>query len=189
MANLSHKCFIALTLSSFVFSPTAYLSAKEKSKGVTGSVVSPETLTENSTPTNLPLTYPMPLIREGSQQIEKAARATLMGRPGFLKEGGDAKSAFTSVDVQAPLRYGTSVVPHTTQLVRGYRSAKKNTSKDSITTTSPYNRAGKLYMQQTSTSGLGGCTASMIGRGLVLTAAHCLFSYGESPKYTGGNSV
>ena len=29
----------------------------------------------------------------------------------------------------------------------------------------------------------------MIGRGLVLTASHCLFSYGESPKYSGGSSV
>ena len=189
MANLSHKCFVALTLSSIVFSPTAYLSAKEKSKGVSGGVVSPETLTEISTTTNLPITYPMPLIREGSPQVERAARTTLLGRPGFLKEGGNIDTGFMSIDVQAPLRYGTSVVPHTTQLVRGYKSAKKNTAKDSITTTSPYNRAGKLYMQQTSSSGLGGCSASMIGRGLVLTAAHCLFTYGESPKYSGGSSV
>ena len=189
MSKLSHKCFIALSLSSFVFSPTAYLSAKEKNTGVSIEVVSAEKITKTSTPINLTPTYPMPLIREGSLKIQSAARATFLGQPGFFKEGGDPNNRITSIDFPAPVRYGTSVVPHTTQLVRGTRS-KKNTSVDSITSSSPYNRAGKLYIIQSSTStSFGACSASLIGRGLVLTASHCLFSYGESPKYTGGTSV
>ena len=190
MSKLSHKCFIALSLSSFVFSPTAYLSAKEKNTGVSIEVVSSEKITETSTPINLTPTYPMPLIREGSGQIQSTARETFLGKPGFFREGGDSNKRITSIDFPAPVRHGTSIVPHTTQLVRGYKAAKRNTAKDSITTTSPYNRAGKLYIIQSSTSSsFGACSASMIGRGLVLTASHCLFSYGESPSYRSGSSV
>lgn len=39
-------------------------------------------------------------------------------------------------------------------------------------------------MQGTSTSGKGSCTATLIGRGLLVTAAHCIVDYGEDPDGT-----
>ncbi len=191
MASLSFKSLVALTVSSFIFSPTAYLSAKQKNQGVGFEVVDSEELTELTSPTNLPPIYPMPSLPEGKLRLDTSSRSgsTFKGRSGSLPEGAPGLVGLSSLSNIEPSRYGTYKFPHTTQLVRGYRSAKKNTAKDSITTTSPYNRAGKLYIQQTSSSGMGRCSASMIGRGLVLTAAHCLFTYGEAPKYKKGTSV
>ncbi len=191
MSIFFRKSLAALTLSSLVFSPTAYLSAKQKNQGVGFEVVDSEELTELTAPTNLPPIYPMPFLPEGQLRLDSSLTSTssFKGRSWASPEGTPELGSLSSLSNIEPLRYGTSKYPHTTQLVRGYKPAKKNTSKDSITTTSPYNRAGKLYIQQTSGSGMGRCSASMIGRGLVLTAAHCLFTYGEAPNYKRGTSV
>ena len=107
------------------FSPTAYLSAKEKNTEFQSKLLGTEKNSKTSTPINLTPTYPMPLIREGSRQIQSADRATFLGEPGFFREGGDSYKRITSIDSPAPVRFGTSVVPHTTQLVRGYSSKEK----------------------------------------------------------------
>ncbi len=191
MAVFLRKYLVTLTLSSLVFSPTAYLSAKEKNQGVGFEVVDSEELNELTAPTNLPPIYPMPFLPKGKLRLDSALRSTstFKEKSGSSPQGAPELRGLSSLSNIEPSRYGTFKYPHTTQLVRGYKPAKKNTAKDSITTTSPYNRVGKLYIQQSKYSGMGRCSASMIGRGLVLTAAHCLFSYKEAPNYKRGDSV
>ena len=48
----------------------------------------------------------------------------------------------------------------------------------SVPSTNPYNRTGKLYMVFGS-SGWGWCTASLVGKGVLVTAAHCLATYSK----------
>ncbi len=74
-------------------------------------------------------------------------------------------------DVEAPEAFGTSGIPYTGSRVLGGTSNPAQAY--------PYRRAGKLYMA------IGGntynyiCSASMIGRSLLITAAHCVHDYGK----------
>lgn len=74
-------------------------------------------------------------------------------------------------DVEAPEAFGTSGIPYTGSRVLGGTTNPAQAY--------PYRRAGKLYMA------IGGntynyiCSASMIGRSLLITAAHCVHDYGK----------
>lgn len=47
----------------------------------------------------------------------------------------------------------------------------------------PYRRAGKLFFKQGTSSFI--CSASMVARGVVITAAHCVSGYGTNKYYSG----
>ena len=179
MPSNSKSCLITLSLSSLIFSPSASLLANEidETKFLVGSAKEkPESIITK------PLSYDMPLVNEES--LTKIGNSISFSRfkPGFSKEGN--KDFETSNMYISPQRYGTLKIPHTTSLVRSSSRPKKNTSKDSMTSSYPFNRTGKLYMQGTSSSGMSGCTASLIGRGILVTAAHCVVDYGEDPNGT-----
>lgn len=184
MIGNSKKRLITLSLSSIIFSPSTTLFANEINEPVGGGIVKDKA---ESIMTKPPV-YDMQIVREDSL-TKKIVNSISLSRfsPGFSKEGNknfERSNMFISTE-----RYGTLNIPHTTSLVRSSKRPKKNSSKDSITSSFPYNRAGKLYIQQTEQSGMGRCSASLIGRGLVISAAHCVFSYGEDPEYKSGDSV
>ena len=77
-----------------------------------------------------------------------------------------------------PTNYGSYKYPHTTSAVAGLSKPKKGGILHSNTSARPYLTTGKLWMQFS--SGWGSCTGSMIGKGIVVTAAHCLYTYGKS---------
>jgi V8-like Glu-specific endopeptidase len=83
-----------------------------------------------------------------------------------LPDGGD-------FGVQA---YGSAKLPYTTARVAVSRLGRSDTVFKTPVTSFPYRATGKLW------SRFGGswyvCSASLIGKGLVLTAAHCVFNYG-----------
>lgn len=78
-----------------------------------------------------------------------------------------------------PQEYGTANLPYTTMRVD---LAANNESK-----TYPYRAAGKLYFKDGAGSYV--CSASLIKRGLVVTAAHCVASFGQKRFYTGWQFV
>ena len=73
--------------------------------------------------------------------------------------------------------YGNYKFPHTTSAVAGLSTPKKGGILHSNTSARPYLTTGKLYMQYS--GGVGTCTGSMIGKGIVVTASHCIYSYGK----------
>lgn len=69
----------------------------------------------------------------------------------------------------SPQQYGTGNHPFTTSVAQFY-------------TGSYYRRSGKLFFRDGSSSYV--CSASLIKRGLVVTAAHCVSKFGQSRFYT-----
>ncbi len=79
----------------------------------------------------------------------------------------------------APQEFGTLNLPYTTMRVD---LVGNNESK-----AAPYRAAGKLYFKDGASSFV--CSASLIKRGLVVTAAHCVASFGQNRFYTGWQFV
>ncbi|MCG7401795.1 MULTISPECIES: trypsin-like serine peptidase [Caballeronia] len=70
--------------------------------------------------------------------------------------------------------YGTFGIPYSTGRVQdGNQSAAGSTSANYLSTTYPYRAIGKL------TFSAGYCTASLIRRSVIVTAAHCIQSFGS----------
>ena len=82
----------------------------------------------------------------------------------FLEEGSGVE----------PQEFGTGGVPYTTSRV--------DTVGNNVSKTYPYSAAGKLYFKD----GAGNyvCSASLIKRGVIVTAAHCVAEFGERRFYT-----
>jgi V8-like Glu-specific endopeptidase len=71
--------------------------------------------------------------------------------------------------------FGTFGIPYTTARVQlGNQSAAGTTSDTLLSTTYPYRTVGKL------TFSAGYCTASLIRRSVIVTAAHCIQSFGSN---------
>lgn len=132
---------------------------------------------------------PMPLPQAdiepmGPTDADKAPPRT--ANPGFSPgEIGTGKSSnmdlpaaedqpAESDDGVEPQEYGTSNHPFTT--------ARVDTNANNVSKTYPYRAAGKLYFKD------GGiqyvCSAALIKRGIVVTAAHCVNDYGKKRFYT-----
>jgi hypothetical protein len=71
----------------------------------------------------------------------------------------------------APSSFGAVGAPFTTSRILGGTGNPAQSY--------PYRRSGKLYMAFDGTTYNSVCSASMIGRSLLLTAAHCVHEYGE----------
>jgi len=113
-----------------------------------------------------------------SQPSSAQLRANLQHRPGF-QPGADPTK--TIIPNSATSRnWGTVRLEHTTAAVGG-ALPKLNTALASVPSTSPYNRTGKLYMVFSNSWGM--CTASLVGKGVLVTAAHCLATYKRPNSY------
>ncbi len=67
--------------------------------------------------------------------------------------------------------FGTSNLPYSTSRVLGGTTIPAQTT--------PYRRAGKLYMAFGGNTYNSVCSASLIGKSLLITAAHCVHDYGQ----------
>jgi V8-like Glu-specific endopeptidase len=133
----------------------------------------------NAQPMPLPMIDFMPVDAMG----EDTAPLNL-GTPGFSPGGqGTGKQAPAAVPMEAPLddnagiaplEYGTANHPYTT--------ARVDTVGNNLSKTGPYNAAGKLYFRDGAVSYV--CSAALIKRGVVATAAHCVARYGQQRFYT-----
>ena len=100
------------------------------------------------------------------------------GQPGS-KGNGKQTPVFVGAKINhsseaiTPMAYGTSNQPFTT--ARADLSSPTNTMY-------PYRATGKLFFKEGNTTYM--CSASLIKKGLILTAAHCVSSYGKNTLYT-----
>ena len=131
---------------------------------------------------------PMPLpsislpANSKQQQIDALMSTPARGPAGF-SSGGQGTGALNEVEVGTPMPakdgiepedYGTNNHPFTTE--RADLSAATNKMF-------PYRAAGKLFFLISGNTYM--CTASLIKRGVVVTAAHCVANYGQSQFYSG----
>ena len=126
----------------------------------------------------------MPILRLNELPSFESARSS-RGLKGTSFEVMLPKGEKQKAKRKQPSNYGTYKYPHTTSAVAGLSTPKKGGILHSNTSARPYLTAGKLWMQFS--GGWGSCTGSMIGKGIVVTAAHCLYDYGKSgsqPKNT-----
>jgi hypothetical protein len=86
---------------------------------------------------------------------------------------GGAMTKFGIVEDFAPKAFGSFGIPYTTTRVQdGAQSAAGATSANRLSTTYPYRTIGKL------TFSAGYCSASLIRRSVIVTAAHCIQDFG-----------
>jgi hypothetical protein len=86
-------------------------------------------------------------------------------------DGAKAKNGI--VRYIAPRAFGSFGIPYTTTRVQdGNQSAAGTTSDNHLSTTYPYRTVGKL------TFSAGYCSASLILRSVIVTAAHCIQNFG-----------
>lgn len=125
-----------------------------------------------------PLPLPMSAAAPGTLQQALAAPPAFTGRPGVSPGAvGNGQTTPTRLPVNAnlsggpvaPQQFGTSNQPFTT--------ARADLSGLTTTSAYPYRAAGKLFFNKGSSTYV--CSASLIKRGLVVTAAHCVFDYGK----------
>lgn len=134
---------------------------------------------------------PMPLPRASikalslSDGVAAAQEVDSTGTPAAAAgSGGDGKTSLVKIpastysaseDIFTTQNYGGNSHPYTTSHVDPY--------KGRITSYFPFRAAGKLFFQES--GGTYVCSASLIKRGLVVTAAHCVADFGQSTFYTG----
>ncbi len=95
------------------------------------------------------------------------------GTSGAVKpsNGNSNTNEQLNLPINSPLSFGTSKVPYSTSRVLG---GTTNPAQNNL-----YRRAGKLYMAFGGTTYNTVCSASMIGKSLLITAAHCIHDYGK----------
>ena len=129
---------------------------------------------------------PMPLPRAAGP-IDMVPSLQNFGRPGF-SPGAVGNGQTTPITLplptisdhdrdmkgSEPYEVGTSKLPFST--------ARADLLTGATNTQYPYRASGKLYLQKPDNSWWE-CSASMVKRGVVLTAAHCVANYGHSQYY------
>ncbi len=122
-------------------------------------------LSRSQTFTTLPenqLQTRMPIDSVKGQGNAPAASSAIAGSSGAIPSSDGSSNT--------PSSFGASQLPYTTSQVLGGTANPAQAS--------PYRRAGKLYMAFGGSTYNFICSASMIGRSLLLTAAHCVHNYG-----------
>lgn len=124
----------------------------------------------NPTPPSGPVKSALPLVSQSLfQAAEKAAASSVMsGAPGW---------SGASSDENAPFAYGTSTAPYTTRRVAVTVLGSSSTAANTPVTSYPYRATGKLYFKIGASTYV--CTASLVKPGVLITAAHCVYNYGQ----------
>jgi len=98
-----------------------------------------------------------------------APRASAVGTPGTSAEGN--AEATTEA-------YGQAKLPYTTARVAVKKPGFAKNKAQMPVTSFPFSATGKLYVRFGSKTFV--CTASLIRRGILVTAAHCVSNFGEN---------
>ncbi len=93
--------------------------------------------------------------------------------PGFAFGFGGAPSTGTRA-------FGSFGLPYTSTRVQSSQSNQSATNGNYLSSTAPYRFIGKLFMNG------GYCSASLIRRSVIVTAAHCIQNYGSGNNIFGG---
>lgn len=130
---------------------------------------------------------PLPMANTAPAPMSSYAASPFSGTPGFSPgaigsgvmspvnlgaSGASAQDAASSLDLASPQEFGTSNHPFTTAPVD-----LVGTPANAVSLRYPYRAAGKLYFKKSDGSSWV-CSASLIKRGILVTAAHCVTKFG-----------
>ena len=94
-------------------------------------------------------------------------------RPGVNVPKGERSQ---SSNIVGPSNYGKLKYSYTTAVVKPISAPKKTSLSHVATSARPYLTAGKLWMRKGGSWSV--CSGSLIGKGVVATAAHCIADWG-----------
>jgi len=126
-------------------------------------------------PANAPGRLPL-ATQDQFEGLETSPPATPSGAPGVSK-GSRGPKAAADADGDAPQAFGTSTFPYTTSRVAVQALGNSSTANRTPVTSYPFRASGKLWMRFGTSWYV--CSASLIGRGILVTAAHCVHNYGK----------
>lgn len=142
---------------------------------------------EDASARPLPLPLPAGAVSGAALEGVFAERARVGRVPGHVDGGvGDPKgegvpslrlpaTRAAKADVASPQDYGVGLIPFTTSRVR--TQASNSTAQVQY----PFSAAGRLFFKVG--AGSAWCSAALVGKGVVLTAAHCVTSFGTGALY------
>ncbi len=144
-----------------------------------GSVQAPVSATKalatnpNPIPPQGPYLSNMPLATQDqfTKAEQQAAKSVPAGAPGVSSGKGTASA------LEQPAAFGTSTAPYTTVRVAVTVLGNSSTAANTPVTSYPYRPTGKLYFKIGTQTFI--CTASLIKKGVLVTAAHCVFNFGK----------
>ncbi len=116
---------------------------------------------------------PMPILKSLPIPYATTTSDSYRFKPGVnLPKGRNSLSS----NIVGPSNFGKKKYSYTTAVVKPLSSPKKKDLNNVATSARPYLTAGKLWMRK------GGlwyiCSGSLIGKGVVATAAHCIADWG-----------
>jgi V8-like Glu-specific endopeptidase len=107
-----------------------------------------------------------------------AAKAEPGGQAGASTSSEDGTTIVKGDDGLAPAAFGTSTAPYTTKRVAVEVASTKGKAVGGIPVTSyPFRATGKLRVRFGTSWYV--CSASLVKPGVLVTAAHCVFDYGQ----------
>jgi V8-like Glu-specific endopeptidase len=112
-----------------------------------------------------PLSFATPRSREGAPGNGRASPVVLVPAKKTLDEGASNEVV--------PQEFGTGGLPYTTSQVNAFF--------DDTDVHYPFSAAGKLFYNVGTNTFV--CSASLIARGVVVTAAHCVGNFGQNQFY------
>lgn len=128
----------------------------------------------------LPKTAPGRLPRADAAQfdaMEQAPSPAPGGVPGLSSTMSNGKRTFKLDATEAPEAFGSAKMPFTTSRVAVQVLGTSTSAAMTPVTSYPYRATGKLWARFGSSWFV--CTASLIGKGILVTAAHCIHEYGR----------
>lgn len=170
---------------------TAFAVPTARADAVTGGAVAAQESTGTIDYANA---IPMPLPQSPVAPVYDSSDIPPVGAPGSVKgaTGNGKKSpvflpaengAITSDGDISPQEFGTSNHPFTTKRVDTVGAGAANTASLRY----PFRATGKLYFKDGARSIV--CSASLIKRGIIVTAAHCVANFGKKQFYSGWQYV
>lgn len=147
--------------------------------------VSTQAASENPSPPLGPFKSPMPIsksARLGQRSIEATA-LPIMGEPGVTGDDlspTDEQSKAMTEGNKDENQYDPPISPFSSKRVAVIRRGESPDAPSTPVTSFPFRATGKLYADiKDDPRHKIVCTASLVRRGVLLTAAHCVFDYGK----------
>lgn len=151
--------------------------ATSQTAGAVGKAASPASSPSGSMRSDPPKSAPGRLPQADPKQLEALEGAPIQlptGIPGVSKGGSGAPSGPDLVEPQA---YGSSTMPFTTSRVAVKVLGVSSSVAQTPVTSYPFRATGKLWARFGTQWSV--CTASLIGKSILVTAAHCVHNYGR----------
>ncbi len=131
----------------------------------------------NGETTPLPGPYRSALPLANEQQFTAAEKLAKGSAPTGARGASASSVSGPPAGGEEPAAFGSSTAPYTTARVAVTVLGNSSTTANTPVTSYPYRATGKLYFKKP--NGLTYiCSASLIKQGILVTAAHCVHTYG-----------